>query len=412
MRIKVTQPWGTADLTWSNKLASRLDRIGNDSVRFFAKNFLSANTIPAPHEILIETHNRCNNDCPFCPVNRNNDTRKPHVMEEDLFYFIIDQLNCMNYRGCISLYSNNEPLLDGRIFKFVEYAKNRLPHAKHILYTNGILLTCEKLLSLIQYLDLLVIDNYDDDLKLTPPIAKTMSDFKKLSPDLYKDSNCEIEIAMRKKNQKLSTRGGKSPNRVNETNMFRGMSTCVSPFFQMNIRPNGTVDKCCQDPLGDISLGDLNKQTLREVWQGAAYKNFRREMYFHGRKNIAGCEFCDYFGIDTNSLPNAFSKERERLANEIAFRKNLGKVYLFDTTQQSQEFFHKMKLFGVEFDGFININDDKPQGDYKFVTLEQAVNERAFIFFAHAAYPDELFDMLHNLGYRYGEDYIIIQHAV
>ena len=125
--------------------------------------------------------NRCNNDCPFCPANRNNDTRKPKFMDEQLFYSIIDQLRAMDYRGTISLFSNNEPLLDGRIFKFIEYAKKNLPDATHYLYTNGILLTLEKFSSLVENLHILVIDNYDDNFQLIPSVQKTFS----VSPPPY-----------------------------------------------------------------------------------------------------------------------------------------------------------------------------------------------------------------------------------
>lgn len=114
---------GSNDLNYSHKLLNRMDNVGRDSVSHFAKNFLKAETVPDFFTIEIETQNRCNNDCPFCPVNRHNDTRKPKVMEENLFYTIIDQLRFMDYHGTISLFSNNEPLLDGRIFHFIEYAK-------------------------------------------------------------------------------------------------------------------------------------------------------------------------------------------------------------------------------------------------------------------------------------------------
>ena len=144
MGIRFTKPWGDKDLNRSHKLLSRLDVVGQDSVNHFAQNFLSAETIPDFYTIEMETNNRCNNDCAFCPVNRNNDTRKPQVMEEDIFFTIIDQLRAMDYHGHISLFSNNEPLLDGRILKFVELTKKLLPNAPQHLCTNGILLDGKK----------------------------------------------------------------------------------------------------------------------------------------------------------------------------------------------------------------------------------------------------------------------------
>ena len=154
-------------LNFSHSLAARLDRSGDFVVKNAIKNFLTADPIPDFYTIEIETYNRCNNICPFCPVNRNDDPRKPHFMDENLFNSIIDQLHHMDYRGYISLFSNNEPLLDKRIFRFIEIAKEKLPNAKHALFTNGLLLDVEKFLHLVNHLDLLIIDNYDDNFNLT-----------------------------------------------------------------------------------------------------------------------------------------------------------------------------------------------------------------------------------------------------
>lgn len=124
MQIEKRQSFGPDDFIRSHQLLSRLDRIGHDTITHLIEHyFLSPGITPNPLSIELETYNRCNNDCAFCPVNRNNDTRKAHYMDEKLFYSIIDQLRIMDYSGSICLYSNNEPLLDKRIFKFVEYAK-------------------------------------------------------------------------------------------------------------------------------------------------------------------------------------------------------------------------------------------------------------------------------------------------
>lgn len=176
MGIRIMHPSGE-DMNNSHKLLSRMDNVGQDSVHHFAKNFLSAETIPDFYTIEIETQNRCNNDCPFCPVNRHNDTRKPAVMKEEIFLTIIDQLRAMDYHGQISLFSNNEPLLDGRILKFIETAKKLLPNATHNLYTNGILLDEEKFSVLVKNLDMLIIDNYDDNFEFIPPVKKVLDKY-------------------------------------------------------------------------------------------------------------------------------------------------------------------------------------------------------------------------------------------
>ena len=64
-----------------------------------------------PYTIELETLNYCNNDCSFCPANRNDDKRLHMKMDKELFFKIIDDLSDISYTGILSLFSNNEPRL-------------------------------------------------------------------------------------------------------------------------------------------------------------------------------------------------------------------------------------------------------------------------------------------------------------
>ena len=76
--------------------------------------------------IAIETLNRCNGTCQFCPVNANEEQRPYHLMSEELFHSIIGQLEKIKYEGQVALYCNNEPFLDKRIAQFAQYAREHL----------------------------------------------------------------------------------------------------------------------------------------------------------------------------------------------------------------------------------------------------------------------------------------------
>ena len=176
-----------------------------------------------------------------------------------------------------------------------------------------------------------------------------------------------FKFGFAKKNQKLRTRGGKAPNRINEKNKFAPQSPCILPFCQMIIRLDGTAAKCCNDPLHDIVLGDLNKQSILEIWRGKAYQELRKEMYFNGRHNIKGCTYCDLFGLHTYTgyMPSNKIREHERIAHELKIRKNLGKIYLFDVIPRSLQIIERMKNYGVEFDGIINVRNITGGGAWK-----------------------------------------------
>ncbi len=53
--------------------------------------------------IEIETINRCNGSCGFCPVNRGADPRPFAKMPDELFRAIVDELAGMEYRHAVSL---------------------------------------------------------------------------------------------------------------------------------------------------------------------------------------------------------------------------------------------------------------------------------------------------------------------
>jgi radical SAM protein with 4Fe4S-binding SPASM domain len=208
-------------------------------------------------------------------------------MNEALFKKIIDELSDLNYSGEISLFSNNEPLMDDRVVKFHKYAREKLPNARLHMFTNGTLFTLPLFIELVQYLDELIIDNYQQELKLIKPV-QIIKDYVEKNPELRN----KVTIALRKRDEILTSRGGDAPNRQEKLS-FKG-ETCALPFEQMIIRPDGKVSLCCNDPIGKVTLGDVSKQSLVDVWYGEDYSKVR-DMIVKGRENIEHCRYCDTF---------------------------------------------------------------------------------------------------------------------
>lgn len=238
----------------------------------------------------IETYNRCNGGCAFCPVSVKNDTRTETRMEEALFEKIIEELADLQYRGRIALFSNNEPFLDERILRFHETARKRLPLARFHLFTNGTLLTLDKFQRILPCLDELVIDNYRQDLELIPSCREIVR-FVGEHPELVK----KVTIVLRKPLEILTTRGGDAPNRRKKVSY--GKDRCILPFKQLIIRPDGKVSLCCNDPLGRNTLGDASRESLWEIWYGKRYDIVRKSL-LAGRENWEHCRNCDTFISD------------------------------------------------------------------------------------------------------------------
>lgn len=304
----------------------------------------------------IETINRCNNDCSFCPVNRYDDKRTYKKMEESLYKKIISDLVDIRYDGVVSLFSNNEPLIDNRILSFIAYAKTNLPNAKHVLYTNGKLLTKNIYYKLLEYLDLLVIDNYNDNLEINHEIvnATEMVDIA---------SKCKVEIQIRRKNQILSDRGGLSPNKHNKKQVVRN-SPCILPFIQMIIRPDGKISRCCQDAYGIETLGDVNVQSIEQIWKGKHFKDFRKCM-INSRKNLDICNFCELIGL-CNYYPESWNKMYVDEAIKIIIkRKKEGRRIILLESNNIENLYQILLYNQISVDGYATtVNCKNSKNDF------------------------------------------------
>lgn len=258
------------------------------SIRAKVEQYVKTNHIF--HHVEIETINRCNGTCEFCPVNCFIDPREKKFMDEALFRKIIDDLASMNYSGRLSLFSNNEPFLDKRIMEFHRCAREKLPNARMHLYTNGTLLKMSDFPELVEILDELIIDNYEQDLKLIET-SENIVKYAEEHPEIRE----KVTIVLRKPKEILTSRGGDAPNRNQK--VADGTITCVLPFQQLIIRPDGKVSLCCNDPLGKCTLGDTNKQTLMEIWNGEEFRKVR-ESILKGRGNYGHCRNCDVYVVD------------------------------------------------------------------------------------------------------------------
>lgn len=240
--------------------------------------------LPLFTQIHIETISRCNGGCSFCPVNRFDDPRPTERMKESLFRSIIDQLAAVEYTGLVYFQLNNEPLLDKRLYDFIDYARSRLPRAFLSVWTNGTALNLDKFRRLVTALDSLVIDNYNDDLVLNPPVQE-IHDFCLANPEWGR----KLRIKYRRENEMLDTRASGAPNRGYIETLA---SPCLYPFKQINVRPDGKISLCCNDALGAMTLGDLSTASILDVWHGESYDNIRKILR-DGRKGIDICEGCD-----------------------------------------------------------------------------------------------------------------------
>lgn len=67
---------------------------------------------------------------------------------------------------------------------------------------------------------------------------------------------------------------------------------CKHPWMTMTVKSNGEATMCMEDFNNEIILGNTNTQTLKEIWDGDAYKNFRMQHLF-AKDRIKCVDECD-----------------------------------------------------------------------------------------------------------------------
>jgi radical SAM protein with 4Fe4S-binding SPASM domain len=68
---------------------------------------------------------------------------------------------------------------------------------------------------------------------------------------------------------------------------------CTWPFHDIQILWDGRVSPCVFDYDGTTTLGNVNQQTVREIWTGAPYENFRAVWRARKSYSIPMCKACD-----------------------------------------------------------------------------------------------------------------------
>lgn len=283
----------------------------NKTQKQYIDFFMAGENPPHPLIVNLETVNRCNSDCAFCTANKHAEKRPLKIMDEALFKSIIDQLADWGYKGHLTLYGNNEPFIDQRIVEFHKYCREKLPESFIFLSTNGLLLNIDKVKEIIPYVNQLIINNYCDDMKLHDNVQEIF-DYAKSHEEEFKD--VDLLVQMRYKNAVLTNRAGSAPNKSNTVKIIK--ETCLMPYTDMFIFPDGRMGICCCDNFEATTLADLNVTPLKDAWNSPEYQEIR-ESIKDSRSNYAFCKYCDF--IDAGLRMDAVVDTLEnRVANHGA----------------------------------------------------------------------------------------------
>lgn len=249
--------------------------------------FLRSEKTPAFRSIMFETMNRCNGQCAFCPANVHDERRPFKKMNEAFFQRIIGELKDMKWQGAVYLNINNEPLLDKRLLDFSHIIRENLPESNIHLITNGTLLTPGLIDQMADSFDYLVVNDYSEQYRLSTRVKKIYQHVQHHPAEFQK---LDIVIVRRYTNEILPTRAGSAPNKPEKNNNI--ITPCIYPFTDLPIFPDGKVGMCCNDCYERSEFGDLNYQTINEVWDGEQFRKLRLALS-KGRDHYPACMQCD-----------------------------------------------------------------------------------------------------------------------
>lgn len=287
-------------------------------------------TIPKNNDMRFEVTTRCNYHCIICPHHQL--TRKIETMSLELFKEIFekiiretDQYDTLTFPGM------GEPLLDSTLNKKIEYAKKRKPKISVLLLTNGSLLN----LARFKELEDIGVASVRVSLYGNDPEGYARVHGVKNKDIFYKIRDNLLAIAQAKKRTQLlltynvvdGANDGAIKDWINfwtgkadllevwrphnwvDAKKFRKiqkkkMKTCGRPFTgPLQVQADGTVNMCCFDFDGKLTLGDLKSQGLSEIFASRLYKKI---VMCHESGNFKGaeliCENCDQRNADKSDV--------------------------------------------------------------------------------------------------------------
>jgi radical SAM protein with 4Fe4S-binding SPASM domain len=270
-----------------------------------------------PKSILIETCNICQGKCIFCPYSNIRKGNDIYFLEKDIIERLLYEIK-KYYVERISLFNNNEPLLDNRIYEIIRTTRNILPSVEITLSTNGILLkeeTVKKLylaglsalyISIPTLIDkdyktimgyninhiLEVIRNLHNS-KYTKIIKIAIPKALSFNPDEFKKEFTEkgIEICPWEieyiTNWKLNLSEMRQYFAMNKTTV-----SCDRPMDQAVITSNGNMLLCCRDWHEEIILGNIKSDTIYNIWHNNKTKAIQKSISKQEYNKISLCRKC------------------------------------------------------------------------------------------------------------------------
>ena len=250
---------------------------------------------PLPSIVEISESGTCNRVCAFCPRSAPGFKDTKEFIHPVLLKRLASQISDVGFKGMFLFSGFSEPLLDKSIFARVRDVRDRLPHNRIEMVTNGDALDRDRLLRLLDSgLSTILISVYDSE------------DAAKAFEDLCRDAGLDegqFVIRPRYLDKKenfgitISNRAGMLENAAYSRPALSSPLNrpCYYPSYLFFMDYQGDVLICPHDWGKRMVIGNLNDQTFTRIWTSARAILVRRKLNQQDR-NFSPCNVCDVFG--------------------------------------------------------------------------------------------------------------------
>ncbi len=296
-------------------------KIGRMSRIFLAYRRRQAAPDSLPLRLWIETASCCNLRCVMCP-NKDLAAANKGLMSLELFQKIIDQAR--HFALDVNLHHRGEPLMNPALFDMIRYAN--AAGLKVRFHTNGTLLDEAKARRLLEACPDLVSFSFDGFTKESYERARVGANFEQTRDNILRLIKIRRELGQHKPYvviEKIRFRNqAAAGDPVAIQNLRRQFleagvdeiiekeeyvwaaptapespakhtcAVCTFPWYAMVICADGTVTPCPQDFYATLKLGNARVTSLKEIWNGPAYQQLRRQ-FATDIESLAICRKCD-----------------------------------------------------------------------------------------------------------------------
>ncbi len=287
-------------------------------------------TIPNfPNVIDIELTNHCNFKCLMCPSGMLMHARPKGMMIDKVYYSLLEEL--VQYKTPIRFIRWGEPILHPKFLIYLKTAKQfgLLCH----INTNGSLLQANIMEDLIENLDSIKFSfqgvdrkSYSETrncdffyelieiIRLFHKLRGTRSTpFIHIGTSITYETNEQIEkfrktvspfvdkVSITRTVFEHISINNSELNRTEKKRFYwlKSLETvikihpeCTDLFNVMAINYDGSVSACCRDYDNNMIVGNLNKSSIKSIWNSDAFNRYRDLIIKNKQDDLPICRYC------------------------------------------------------------------------------------------------------------------------